>query len=133
MSHHTSEAGIFLSYRREDAAPYARLLQFHSAERFPTTRVFLDLDSIEAGLDFAEVIRNALNSTALLVALIGRQWTSSVDEEGRRRLDNPGDYVRYEINSTRAWDESDTSSSGPQLKLFYGWLWSGSGRRSWSR
>jgi hypothetical protein len=91
--------GIFLSYRREEAAPYARLLQFQFAERFPTTRVFLDLDSIEAGLDFAEVIRDALDSSAVLIALIGRQWATIVDEEGRRRLDNPDDYVRYEIQT----------------------------------
>jgi uncharacterized membrane protein YeaQ/YmgE (transglycosylase-associated protein family) len=96
--HHKSQ-GIFLSYRREDAAPYARLLQLQLTERFPTTQVFLDLDSIEAGLDFAEVIQRALNSSAVLVALIGDQWTTVVDDEGRRRLDNPDDYVRYEIQT----------------------------------
>ncbi len=96
--HHKSQ-GIFLSYRREDAAPYARLLQIQLTARFPTTPVFLDLDSIEAGLDFAEVIRRALNSSAVLVALIGDQWTTVVDDEGRRRLDNPDDYVRYEIQT----------------------------------
>jgi hypothetical protein len=54
-----SSAGVFLSYRREDAAPYARLLQLQLSERFPNASVFMDLDSIEAGLDFAEVIRLA--------------------------------------------------------------------------
>jgi uncharacterized membrane protein YeaQ/YmgE (transglycosylase-associated protein family) len=91
--------GIFLSYRREDAAPYARLLQHQLTERFPTTQVFLDLDSIEPGLPFARVIQDALSSSAVLVALIGRQWTTIVDEEGRRRLDKPDDYVRYEIQT----------------------------------
>ena len=47
--------GIFLSYRREDAGPYARLLQSQLRDRFPDVQVFLDLDSIEAGLPFAEV------------------------------------------------------------------------------
>ena len=56
--------GIFLSYRREDAAPYARLLQYQLSERFPDVRVFIDLDSIEAGLDFAEVIGEAVDSCA---------------------------------------------------------------------
>ena len=50
-----SPRGIFLSYRRQDAAPYARLLKFQLRERFPDARVFMDLDSIEAGQDFAEV------------------------------------------------------------------------------
>ncbi len=94
-----SSRGIFLSYRREDAAPYARLLQFQLRERIPDARVFLDMDSIEPGLDFAEVIREALDSCAVLVALIGRQWATLADEEGRRRLDNPDDYVRFEVQT----------------------------------
>ena len=95
----SSLGGIFLSYRREDAAAYARLLQFHMRERFPDAQVFMDLDSIEAGLDFTEVIRQAVESCAVLVALIGRQWATLVDEEGRRRLDNPDDFVRFELRS----------------------------------
>jgi roadblock/LC7 domain-containing protein len=91
--------GIFLSYRRQDAAPYARLLQYQLSERFPDARVFMDMDSIEAGLDFAEVIRDAVDSSAVLVALIGRQWATVADEQGRRRLDDPGDYVRFEVQT----------------------------------
>jgi hypothetical protein len=94
-----SSRGIFLSYRREDAAPYARLLQFQLAERFPDAQVFIDLDSIEAGLPFAEVIGDAVDSCAVLVALIGRQWVTLADEQGRRRLDNPDDFVRFEIQA----------------------------------
>jgi TIR domain len=94
-----SSRAIFLSYRREDAAPYARLLQFQLRERIPDARVFMDLDSIEAGLDFAEVIREAVDSCTVLVALIGRQWATLTDEEGRRRLDNPDDYVRFEVQA----------------------------------
>jgi hypothetical protein len=94
-----SSWGIFLSYGREDAAPYARLLQFQLRERLPDARVFMDLDSIEPGLDFAEVIQEAVDSCAVLVALIGRQWPTLSDEEGRRRLDNPDDYVRFEVQA----------------------------------
>lgn len=92
-----SSRGIFLSYRREDAAPYALLLQSQLRERFPDTRVFMDLDSIEPGLDFVEVIREAVYSCTVLVALIGRQWATLTDEEGCRRLDNRDDYVRFEV------------------------------------
>ena len=94
-----SSRGIFLSYRREDAAPYARLLQFQLRERIPDAPVFVDMDSIEPGLDFAEVIREAVDSCAVLVALIGRQWATLADEEGRRRLENPDDYVRFEVQT----------------------------------
>jgi TIR domain len=93
----SSLRGIFLSYRREDAAPYARLLKFQLSERFPDAQVFMDLDSIEAGLDFAEVITEAVDSSVVLVALIGRQWATLVDEQGQRRLDDPDDLVRFEV------------------------------------
>jgi hypothetical protein len=59
----------------------------------------MDVDSIEPGLDFAEVIRDAVESCVLLVLLIGRQWATLVDGEGRRRLDNPDDYVRFEVQT----------------------------------
>ena len=59
----------------------------------------MDLDSIEPGLDFAEVIQDALNSCAVLVALIGRQWVTLTNEEGARRLDDPDDYVRFEVKT----------------------------------
>jgi hypothetical protein len=61
--------------------------------------VFMDLDSIEAGLDFAQVITEAVDSCAVLVALIGRQWATLADEGGRRRLDDPDDFVRFEVRT----------------------------------
>jgi hypothetical protein len=75
------------------------LLKSQLTERFPDARVFIDLDSIEPGLDFADVIAEAVDSCAVLVALIGRQWATLTDEEGLRRLDNPDDYVRFEIQA----------------------------------
>ena len=94
-----SSRGIFLSYRREDAAAYARLLKSAFSEHIPGARVFMDLDSIKAGRDFAEVIREALDSSAVLVALIGRQWTTLTDEEGQRKLDSLDDWVRFEVQA----------------------------------
>ncbi|HZI76322.1 MAG TPA: TIR domain-containing protein, partial [Gemmatimonadales bacterium] len=94
-----SSGGIFLSYRRQDAAPYARLLKSQLSDRFPDADVFMDLDSIEAGLDFAEVIRDAVGSCTVLVALIGHRWATVTDEEGHRRLDNLDDYVRFEVQT----------------------------------
>ena len=94
-----SRRGVFLSYRRDDAGPYARSLQLQLSQRVPDALVFMDLDSIEPGLDFAEVIEEAVNSCAVLVALIGRQWATVTDEDGARRLDNPDDYVRFEVKT----------------------------------
>jgi tetratricopeptide (TPR) repeat protein len=59
----------------------------------------MDIDFIEGGVDFAEAIKSGLDSCAVLVALIGAKWLTVTDDDGRRRLDNPGDYVRYEIRT----------------------------------
>ena len=94
--------GVFISYRREDAGPYARLLKMQLSERLPDAQAFMDLDSIEAGRDFAEAIECALLSCSVLVALIGPRWLELTDEDGSRRLDNPEDYVRFEIRTALA-------------------------------
>jgi hypothetical protein len=94
-----SSRGVFLSYRREDGAPYARLLKSELRERLPDTQVFMDLDSIQPGQDFTEVIARALDSCAVLVILLGPQWATLTDEEGPRRLDDPDDYVRSEVRT----------------------------------
>jgi hypothetical protein len=91
--------GVFINYRREDTGPYARLMKIRLAQQFPGTPVFMDLDSIEAGVDFAEAIDSAVGSCAILVALIGRRWLTITDDEGHRRLDNPDDLVRFEIEA----------------------------------
>ena len=79
--------------------PYARLLQVRLGQYLPGTPVFMDLDSIEAGTDFAEAIRAALESCRVLIALIGPRWLTVSDAEGRPRLDDPDDYVRFEIRT----------------------------------
>jgi hypothetical protein len=94
-----SSRGIFLSYRRADAAPYALLLQRQLKERFPDARVFMDLDTIEPGQDFAAAIQEAVASCMVMVVLIGRQWATLADEQGQPRLDNPDDWVRFEIRA----------------------------------
>jgi hypothetical protein len=91
--------GVFISYRRSDAGPYARLLQVQLGHHLPATPVFMDLDSIEAGTDFAEAIKAGVHSCRVLVALIGPKWLTLGDAEGRRRLDDPDDYVRFEIRT----------------------------------
>jgi hypothetical protein len=92
-------SGIFISYRHNDAGPYARLLQVYLLERFPRAPVFMDLDSIEAGADFVEAIEAGVGSCRVLVALIGPKWLMLADEEGRRRLDNSDDWIRFEIRT----------------------------------
>ena len=87
---------IFISYRREDTAGYAHLLFYQLNARFPK-RIFMDLSSIQLGADFVAVIDNAVSSCDVLIALIDKNWISKTDANGRRRLDDPRDFVRLEI------------------------------------
>ena len=94
-----SSWGVFLSYRRDDATAHALLLRTTLHEHLPGVHVFMDLDSIEGGQDFAEIIGEALDSCAVLVALIGPQWATLTDEKGRPRLYDPDDWVRLEVQT----------------------------------
>ncbi|MGH9225246.1 MAG: toll/interleukin-1 receptor domain-containing protein [Acidimicrobiales bacterium] len=88
--------GIFISYRREDSAPYARLLSDSLGAHFGPEQIFRDIDTIGPGVDFPEAIADAVGSCKVLLAVIGDKWLMA-QQDGRRRLDNEGDYVRLEI------------------------------------
>jgi hypothetical protein len=90
-------ARIFISYRREDSGASAGRLDDRLREHFGRDNVFMDIDTIEPGLDFTEVIERTVASCDILIALIGRQWLTSTDAAGQRRLDDPEDFVRREV------------------------------------
>jgi hypothetical protein len=88
-----------MSYRRQETEWPAGWLFDRLAEHFHGAEVFKDIDSIEFGDDFVEVITTAVQSCDVLLALIGDRWLTMTDDEGRRRIDNPDDYVRIEIEA----------------------------------
>ena len=93
---------IFISYRREDTAYPAGWLYDRLAGHFARSQVFNDIDSIELGDDFVEVITTAVGSCDVLLALIGDRWLTVTGQDGRRRLDNPDDFVRLELEAALA-------------------------------
>ncbi len=90
-------SGIFISYRRDDSAAYAGRLYDRLANHFSRDRIFMDIDHIEPGEDFAEVIQKQLDSVNVAIIIIGKQWLDITDSAGQRRLDDPDDFVRLEI------------------------------------
>jgi TIR domain len=94
--------GIFVSYRRQDSGHLAGRLYDRLADRFGGGQVFMDVDTIEPGTDFAEEITRAVAACKVLLAVIGPGWLTATDEQDRRRLDNPGDFVRLEIEAALA-------------------------------
>jgi uncharacterized RDD family membrane protein YckC len=91
--------GIFISYRREETAGQAGRLYDRLSGRFGPGRVFMDVDSIAIGVDFTTAITEAVSGCDILLALIGREWLSITDAGGRRRIDDPDDFVRVEIEA----------------------------------
>lgn len=89
-------SGIFVRYRRDDSAGHAGRLSDKLSEHFGKDQIFMDIDNIQPGEDFVQVIENAVGSCEILIAVIGRNWLSGT---GRNTgpLDNPNDFVRLEI------------------------------------
>jgi len=93
---------VFINYRRDDAAGHAGRLYDALSARFGPEHVFMDVDAIRPGENFATVLDQSVGSCDVLIALIGRRWSTAVDREGRRRLERPEDYVRLELQTALA-------------------------------
>jgi formylglycine-generating enzyme required for sulfatase activity len=89
--------GIFISYRRGDSEGQATALSLELANYIGDKAVFMDVDSIPLGRDFRQSLRDSLESCDAFLALIGPNWLESKDAAGKRRLDDPTDFVRQEI------------------------------------
>jgi hypothetical protein len=93
---------IFISYRREDAAADAGRLADHLIQRFGRDRVFLDVDTIDPGSDFVQVLHASLQQTAAVLVVIGPRWTLVTGADGARRIDDSNDFVRLEVETALA-------------------------------
>lgn len=91
-----SNGQIFISYRRDDSAGYARAIYDRLVQHFSKERVFMDVDAIEPGLPFDEAIIRALDQCEVLLVLIGRRWMDKQAGIGLR-INDPKDFVRLEI------------------------------------
>jgi hypothetical protein len=88
---------VFISYRRQESSGMAGRLYDRLAARFGDDQVFMDVDKIGLGVDFAKVITKAVSTSRVLLAVIGPTWLTATDQDGRRRLEDRNDLVRLEI------------------------------------
>jgi hypothetical protein len=93
---------IFVSYRRQETSHLAGRLYDRLADRFGKSQVFIDVDAIATGVDFAKEIFRAVAACKVLLAIIGPTWLTVAGQRGRRRLDDPGDIVRLEVETALA-------------------------------
>jgi hypothetical protein len=93
-----ADAQIFLSYRRDDTAGYARALNDVLARSFGAQRVFIDVDDIGAGQAFDARIAQAMGQARGLLVLIGPRWLAP-QADGLPRLHRADDVVRQEVQT----------------------------------
>ena len=88
---------IFISYRRSDTQGYAGRLSDSLESYFGGNRVFRDIDDIKGGSEFAKDIEKQMSSADAVIVLIGPNWLTISNDDGKRRIDDPDDWVVEEI------------------------------------
>jgi hypothetical protein len=93
---------VFISYRRSDSSDVTGRIHDRLSASLGRDHVFTDVDSIPLGVDFREHVTGILAHTDCMLAVIGREWVKATDAAGRRRLDDPADLVRIEVETALA-------------------------------
>jgi formylglycine-generating enzyme required for sulfatase activity len=94
----TVTKAIFLSYRRCDSIDITGRIYDRLVAHFGADSVFKDVDSIPFGVNYRQHLEREVSHCPVLLAVIGPQWLTTTDEQGRR-IDNPADWVRVEIEA----------------------------------
>jgi hypothetical protein len=94
-------AKIFISYRWADSQDVTHRIHDHLLQHFGQNSIFMDIDTIPLGVDLRKHVESAVARCDVLLAVIGKQWLNvrfaDGTKKGQRRLDDPGDLVRTEI------------------------------------
>jgi hypothetical protein len=94
---------IFINYRRDDSAPHALNVAQYFENKFGKSNIFIDIDRLRAGRKFKTVLEAKLRQRKVMLAIIGPNWVDARDKEtGSRRLGDPEDWVRVEIERALA-------------------------------
>jgi len=97
LSPKKTSTNIFVSYRRSDSADVAGRIYDRLVQSFGKESIFKDVDTIPVGLDFRDVLDDAVKNCDIFLVIIGNQWLELKNADGNRRIDDPKDFVRTEI------------------------------------
>jgi hypothetical protein len=90
---------IFISYRRADTQAMTDNIRGYLARKLGEDAVFQDVIDIPFGVDFRTYLEQAIGSCKVALIIIGQEWLTVTDEEGKRRLDDPNDFTRIEVET----------------------------------
>ena len=88
---------IFLNYRRADSKGYTFAIFTVLEQHFSKEQIFMDVDTLLPGVDFVQALEEAVEACDVFLAVIGARWENIKDDQSRRRIDNPEDFVRIEV------------------------------------
>src|SRR5687767_1156319 len=89
-----SEPQVFISYQHLGRKAHVGRLRDRLHTTLGPEAAFLDKDDLRPGGEFPEEIAETIKTCDALLVVIGPGW---LDEGNRRRLHEPGDFVRQEI------------------------------------
>ncbi|MDX2263703.1 MAG: hypothetical protein NW215_01845 [Hyphomicrobiales bacterium] len=88
---------VFINYRKALSGKDARLLHGVLTREFGRGAVFLDTSELEGGDHWPSKLEREVDASSSMAVLIPAGWADVLNEKGERRLDNPNDFVRFEI------------------------------------
>jgi hypothetical protein len=90
---------VFINYRRQTDSGVAGRVYDNLSRALPGASIFMDVDKLNPGDDFEVALGRSLASCKVMLAIIGPQWGTLTDAQGRLRLQDPDDFVRKEIRA----------------------------------
>ncbi len=90
---------LFISYRRADSQAMTDNIRGYLARSLGTDAAFQDVVDIPFGVDFRSYLEQAIGSCKVLLVIVGQRWLTITDETGNRRLDDPNDFTRIEVET----------------------------------
>jgi hypothetical protein len=106
---------LFISYRRDDTFNYVMLLRTALLEspRPDPYELYVDVDVVPPGRDYVVDMTQAVRTSDVLLAVMGRHWIASAG-----RLENAADNVRIELRTPRMHPTSSSLARiGPAERI----------------
>lgn len=89
---------VFISYRVQDTSGETGRLVDALKNHFEEDQIFMDIDKIEPGVDFTEVLSHSLDTCDVMLAIIGPNWQGR-NSNNLSRIKKPDDWVRLELST----------------------------------